>query len=164
MGIFVNKNNDFTVDVYYVIDKKDEVHVLSKEDVESLKKSPEEKKKIVSDQEDDRQSEIPFNVPADLMKYEEKDIRKASVKFRKPAFDDMPVMMSSFTSGNFSNMSPGDLFEFNNRRLRLLFKKGEAQDGEGKPIKLDQNNISDLSPALGTAIALGMNEFMSMNN
>jgi len=162
MSLFIDQTSDFEVEVKYVFGEDDSVHILTDDDAINLSKTDEEKEKIEFERED-LDSAIPFNKRVDLGDYKTEDIKVAKVKFRKPAFDDVHVLMSSFSSGDMANISPGELFEFNNRRIRILFKKGEAQDKEGKTHRLTQKNISSLSPALGSAIAVGMNEHMNMD-
>ena len=161
MGLFVDATNTFDVIVNYVFDEKKELHVIKKNEIEIIKKTKEEKEAIQNTLS--KGTDIPFNVIVDLKDYEEKDIRVATFTFRRPSFDDMPVLMSSI--GNFTatgSFNAGNILEFGNRKLKILFVKGHAEDDSGKKIILTENNLGEISPALGGAVVIGMNEFINM--
>ena len=161
MGLFVDEKNTFDVVVNYVFDQNKELHVIKKDEVEIVKKTKEEKEEINNTLS--KGTDIPFNIIVDLKDYEEKDVRTAVFTFRRPTFDDMPVLMSSI--GNFGangSFNAGNLLEFGNRKLKILFVKGVAEDDTGKKTIMNESNLGNLSPALGGAVVLGMNQFINM--
>ncbi|MBW3018307.1 hypothetical protein KY325_04050 [Candidatus Woesearchaeota archaeon] len=164
MSLLRNNSDTFDAQVFYVFDEDGELRVLNEEiDLDIIKKSTEEKEKMDDDDLISAASDIPFNQPANLKNYEEEDIRKATFSFRRPRFDDMPVLLSSFVSVNASgDIAPGDIFEFSNRKLKLLFVKGKAQDVDGKEVKITEDTLGQIPPVLGTAMSVKMATVLNM--
>lgn len=161
MGLFVDQKTTFKVVVKYVFTDDGEVHILTDEDVENIAKSSDDKKAL----EDTltHATDVPFNVPIDILDLSPEDIKEAAFNFRKPSFDDMPSLLSSFVSISSSgDVSPGDVFEFNNRKLKLLFINGAAQDENGDKAKINEKNVGYISPVLGSAMAVRMNAHVNL--
>jgi hypothetical protein len=161
MGIFVDEKKTFEIIVKYVFDKDGDVHVVTDQDIENISKTEEEKNKMK-----DRlthASDVPFNVPVDVSNFSSEDVRQASFNFKKPSFDDVPVILSSIASITPEGaISPGDIFHFNNKKLKLLFVDGKAQDEDGKEVEVNIANIGYISPILGSAMATRMSEQISI--
>lgn len=160
MGILVSEKSTFSVVVKYILTDDGEVHIITDADVENLGKSKEELEGL----EDTltHATDVPFNEPVNLLDHSVEDVREATFNFRKPAFDDVPVLLSSFASINSDGqISPGDLFKFNNRKLKLLFVSGTAQDEKGNKIKITMENLGLISPTLGSAMVVRMNDHIN---
>jgi len=164
MSLLRSEKDYFDTETFYVFKEDGEISIINEDnDIKTIKKTKEEKELI---SEEDRISEInsvPFNEVVDLTKYSEEDIRKAVFTFRRPSLDDMPLLLSSFMSVNQSGeVSPGDMFEFSNRKLKLLFVKGEAQDVDGKKIKINDSNLGKIPPVLGSAMSIKITGVLNM--
>jgi len=155
MALLRNEKDNFEVVVSYVFNKDGDICVLDDLDHKTLSLTKEEKEKIAEEDRRSAASNIPFNRTLDLLEFSEKDVRKATFSFRKPVLDDMPVLLSSFIKINSSgDMAPGDVFEFSNRKVKLLFVKGKAQEQDGSEIKITKENIGNIPPVLGSAMSM----------
>ena len=158
MGIFVDKNNTFDIEIKYVFDKEGEIHVISEEDVEYISKPEEEKKEVYEDYDSLLTTGIPYNEVIDsIMSYSSDDIRTMKLTLRKLNFNDSSILLSTLNS-NEGKVSTKDIFDYNNKRLSLIFKYGYAEDESGEKQKIDKGNLGTLSPALGNAISLQMDQ------
>lgn len=164
MSLLRTDKDNFDVEVVYVFDKDGQIRVLDKDlDLETLKKTKEEKEKMDEELLLSGASNVPFNQIADLREYTEKDIKKAVFTFRRPAFEDMPILLSSFMNANAEGeISPGSVFEFTNKKLKLLFIKGRADDVDGNEIKITPINLGKIPPVLGSAVSLEMTKILNM--
>lgn len=164
MSLLRSDKDNFEAKVYYVFSEDGEVSVLNEQiDLDILGKNKEEKDQMDDEDLLSTASDVPFNQPVNLRNYTEEDLRKAVFTFRKPRFDDMPLLLSSFMSVNASgDIAPGDMFEFSNRKIKLLFVKGQAQDQDGKDVRITEETLGRIPPVLGTAMSLKMTEVLNM--
>lgn len=164
MSLLRSEKDNFDVEVFYVFMEDGEISIIDKViDIDVINKSEEEKNKLEENDKIGILTNIPFNKVINLEKYSPTDVRKATFSFRRPSFDDMPLLLSSFVSIDSSgNVAPGDAFEFHNRKLKLLFVKGIAQDQDGKEIKINSVNLGKIPPVLGQAMSLGMSDFVDI--
>lgn len=164
MPLLRTEKDNFEVEVLYVFDSENEIRVINDiVDLPFIKKTQEEKMAVDEEDRISTASDIPFNQPIDLTSYTEEDVRKAVFTFRRPNFDDMPLLLSSFMTVNASGeISPGDMFEFSNRKLKVLFVKGKAQDEDGKEIKITSANLGTIAPVLGSAMSVKMTTTLNM--
>jgi len=161
MGIFVDNNNTFEVKVKYLFDEDGEIHILTDEDEKNISLSLSEKASMPDGLT--HATDVPFNNPVDISKFNKEDIKCACFAFRKPSFDDIPIMLSSFAMVSAEgDVSPGDIFKFNNKKLKMLFVSGSAQDECGKKVEIDKSNVGSISHVLGSAMAVRMNEKIKM--
>lgn len=158
MPLLREPNDTFEVEVFYVYDENDNVCILNTElDIDTIKKTEEEKKEMDEDDRYSTATDVPFNRSIDLLNYNEDDLKKAIFKFRKPVFNDMPILLSCFSNINEKgNISPSDLFDYAFKQLNLLFVKGKAQEKDGKFITIDETNVTLIPPSLGAAMAFTM--------
>ena len=155
MGLFVTEKNNFTIHANYVFDKEGKMHIIEDEDVVILGKTKEEKEKFP---EQETTAGIAFNTPVNILDYTDKDVKKASFTFRRPKFQDLPYLMGSVNST--LGLNPAEVFSFNSDRINLLFEKGTAQDEKGHMVKLEHSNLGNISPSLGSFVAMKMNEYV----
>jgi len=164
MSLLRSEKDYFDAEVLYVFAEDEEISVVNKEiDVEFIKKTAEEKEEVEESDRLGTASDVPFNQTIDLTSFTEEDVKKAVFTFRRPSLDDMPLLLSSFMSVDASgNVAPGDVFEFSNRKLKLLFVKGTAQDQDGKELKITPANLGKIPPVLGSAMSLKMTDTLNM--
>lgn len=164
MSLLRNEKDNFEIEVLYVFGEDGEIHVLSKEvDIDVINKTIEEKEKMDEEELLGAATNIPFNIVVNLKNYTQEDVKKATFTFRRPSFDDMPLLLSSFMNINANgDISPGDVYEFSNRKLKLLFVCGVAQEADGKNIKITPVTLGKIPPVLGSAMSVLMADVLNM--
>ena len=146
MGLFVTEKSNFKVYVSYVFDEEKEIHIISDEDVEKINNG--------YSGEELSEDGYPFNERVSLKSYKKEDVKTATFIFRKPSFSDMPELLD----GIGVDMKVGDAVAFNTRRMNYLFVSGTAQDSKGRIAKIDDTNLGELDPALGSSVTLALTE------
>ena len=164
MSLLRSEKDNFDIEVLYVFDKQGQMNIIDEDlDLDNIKKTKEDKEKMDASDRLSCATDIPFNQAVDLLDYSEKDIKKAVFTFRRPSFDDMPVLLSSLMSANSNGeISPGNVFEFSDRKLKLLFVKGIAKEEDDSEIKITSQNLGKIPPVLGSAMSVKMTKILNM--
>jgi hypothetical protein len=164
MSLLRSEKDNFDIEVFYVFDKNGQMNVLDEDiDLDTIKKTKEEREKMDIVERSSSASDIPFNQTIDLLDYSEKDLKKAVFTFRRPSFDDMPVLLSSFMNVSAKGeISPGSVFEFSDKKLKLLFVKGTAKEEDDSDIKITSQNLGKIPPVLGSAMSVKMTKILNM--
>ena len=72
---------------------------------------------------------------------------------------DIKLVINANANGE---ISPGDMFEFSGRKLKLLFVKGKASEKDNSEIKISSSNLGKIPPVLGSAMSVKMTRVLSM--
>jgi hypothetical protein len=162
MSLFIEEKDFVTITVSYVFDKEDgEICVIGDGDIRYIKEIEAEGFTLGKDDEYEELGwDIPFNVKrVNSEGLKSSDICNITIDVRRPRFEDITTLMRPLTEVNGSgSFNPSQVIDYNAKRLFVLFKRGVARDQDGKEHSVDKSNLSKLSPGIGIALALKMNE------